>query len=101
MTKMIITVPMIRRLNVSSVSFGSNLNRLNSIAFVDVPLMRLNPNPKIRLRNWPEMLPVHAMTANPIDARDPLAKKSAREFPRASRVALKRVSFQSLVIEKN
>jgi hypothetical protein len=82
-------------------SFGSNLKRLNSIALVDVPLIKLNPNPKIRFKNCPEMLPVHAITAKPIEAREPLAKKSAREFPNASSVALKRVSFQSFVMEKN
>ena len=95
------TVAIINRLKVSSVSLGSNLNKSKSIAFSEVPFIRLKPKPKIRLRNWPEMLPVQAITAKPIEAREPLAKKSARELPSARRVALSRVSFQSLVMEKN
>ena len=99
--RMTITVTIISKLKVSSMSFGSNLKRSKSMALVDVPLIRLNPNPKMRFRNCPEMLPVQAITANPIEAREPLAKKSARELPRASKVALSKVSFQFLVIEKN
>ena len=60
----------------------------------------LNPRPKIKLKNWPAMVPVKAITANPRLERDPFAKRSAKVFPRASRVQDNRVLLISCVIEK-
>ena len=59
-----------------------------------------NPKPKMRLKNWPAMVPVRAITANPRLERDPLANKSARVLPRAKRAQDSKVLFISFVIEK-
>jgi len=40
----------------------------------------------MRLKNCPDIVPVHAITENPIEESAPFAKRSARVFPRASNV---------------
>ena len=46
----------------------------------------LSPSPKIKLKNCPEIVPVRAITPNPRLLKLPLAKKSARVFPKARMV---------------
>lgn len=81
-------------------SFPPNSNNLNSVGFLNKilkkkfyclePIAILIPSPKMRLKNCPATVPVHAITANPKLERLPFANKSAKVFPRASNVELKR-----------
>ena len=65
------------------------------------PLAILSPRPKIRLKSCPEMVPVQAITAKPSPERLTFAKKSPREFPKASRVQARSVLFTPKLMEKN
>lgn len=70
---------------------GKNSNDISPFLLVRHPISMLSPRPKIRLKNYPEIVPVHAITANPRLLKLPLANKSASVFPRASKVQANRV----------
>ena len=50
---------------------------------LQVCLNKFIPRPNSRLKTCPEMVPVHAMTANPIDERLELLYRSPSELPTA------------------
>jgi hypothetical protein len=52
-------------------------------------MLMLIPSPTTRLNSYADRVPVHAMTPNPRALSDPLAKRSAKVFPRASKVQLR------------
>lgn len=59
----------------------------------------LMPSPKIKLKNCPATVPVHAITANPKLDKLPFANRSAKVFPSASRVEESKALSYPLVIE--
>lgn len=61
----------------------------------------MSPKPINRLKSWPEIVPVQAMTARPMELRLELLKRSPKEFPMASSVAPRSTGFTLNLIEKN
>ena len=55
----------------------------------------LSPSPTIKLKTWPLIVPVQAITEKPRLESDALANKSARVFPKASKVHESKVLFMS------
>lgn len=59
----------------------------------------LIPRPKMRLNNWPEMVPAQAISAYPWEARAVFVNRSARLLPIANKVQERRVLLKPWIIE--